>query len=126
MLRGTLVPATVGRVPGASVAVGGGTAASVDFSGMLSSRLPFVIAFVLGLTFLLVLVTFRSVVVAATAIVLNLLSVAAAYGLLVLVFQHTWAEGLLDFRSNGRWSPGCRCSSSWCSSGCPWTTTSSW
>jgi RND superfamily putative drug exporter len=46
-------------------------------------------------------VTFRSVVVAATAIVLNLLSVAAAYGLLVLVFQHTWAEGLLDFRSNG-------------------------
>jgi RND superfamily putative drug exporter len=100
-LRGTLVPDTVGRVPGASVAVGGGTAASVDFSGMLSSRLPFVIAFVLGLTFVLVLVTFRSVVVAATAIALNLLSVAAAYGLLVLVFQHTWAEGLLDFRSNG-------------------------
>ena len=68
---------------------------------MLSSRLPFVIAFVLGLTFVLVLVTFRSVVVAATAIVLNLLSVAAAYGLLVLVFQRTWAEGLLGFRSNG-------------------------
>ncbi len=100
-LRGALVPQTVGRVPDASVAVGGGTAASVDFSAVLSSRLPFVIAFVLGLTFLLVLVTFRSVVVAATAIVLNLLSVAAAYGLLVLVFQHSWAEGLLDFRSNG-------------------------
>ncbi len=100
-LRDTLVPETVGRVAGASVAVGGGTAASVDFSAMLSSRLPLVITFVLGLTFLLVLVTFRSVVVAATAIALNLLSVAAAYGLLVLVFQHTWAEGLLDFRSNG-------------------------
>lgn len=100
-LRDTLVPETVGRVSGASVAVGGGTAASVDFSATLSSRLPFVIAFVLGLTFLLVLVTFRSVVVAATALALNLLSVAAAYGLLVLVFQHTWAEGLLDFRSNG-------------------------
>ncbi len=55
----------------------------------------------LALTFLLVLWTFRSVVVAATAIGLNLLSVAAAYGLLVLVFQHTWAEGLLGFRSNG-------------------------
>jgi RND superfamily putative drug exporter len=100
-LRGTLVPQTVGHVPGAVTAVGGGTAASVDFSAMLSSRLPFVIAFVLGLTFVLVLITFRSVVVAATAIALNLLSVAAAYGLLVLVFQHTWAEGLLDFRSNG-------------------------
>jgi putative drug exporter of the RND superfamily len=100
-LRDTLVPETVGQVPDASAAVGGRTAASVDFSRMLSSRLPFVMAFVLGLTFVLVLVTFRSVVVAATAIVLNLLSVAAAYGLLVLVFQHTWAEGLLDFRSNG-------------------------
>ena len=101
LLRTTLVPDTVGRVPGAEAAVGGGTAATVDFSAMLSSRLPWVIAFVLGLTFVLVLVSFRSVVVAATAIALNLLSVAAAYGLLVLVFQHTWAEGLLDFRSNG-------------------------
>ena len=68
---------------------------------MLGARLPWVIAFVLALTFVLVMVTFRSVVVAATAIVLNLLSVGAAYGLLVLVFQGTWAEGLLDFRSNG-------------------------
>ena len=101
VLRTSLVPDTVGRVPGAAAAVGGGTAASVDFSGMLGSRLPWVIAFVLALTFVLVVVTFRSVVVAATAIVLNLLSVAAAYGLLVLVFQGSWAEGLLDFRSNG-------------------------
>jgi putative drug exporter of the RND superfamily len=100
-LRATLVPDTVGRVPGASVAVGGGTAASVDFSRGLSDRLPLVVGFVLALSFLLVLWTFRSVVVAATAIVLNLLSVGAAYGLLVLVFQHTWAEGLLGFRSDG-------------------------
>jgi RND superfamily putative drug exporter len=73
----------------------------VDFSRLLSDRLPLVVGFVLGLTFLLVLWTFRSVVVAATALGLNLLSVGAAYGLLVLVFQHTWAEGLLGFRSNG-------------------------
>jgi RND superfamily putative drug exporter len=73
----------------------------VDFSALLAQRLPLVVGFVLGLTFLLVLWTFRSVVVAATAIGLNLLSVGAAYGLMVLVFQHTWAEGLLDFRSNG-------------------------
>jgi RND superfamily putative drug exporter len=101
VLRTRLVPETVGRVPGAQYAVGGDTAASVDFSRSLSDRLPLVVTFVLGLTFLLVLWTFRSVVVAATAIVLNLLSVGAAYGLMVLVFQHTWAEGLLDFRSNG-------------------------
>jgi RND superfamily putative drug exporter len=101
VLRTRLVPETVGRVPGAQYAVGGDTAASVDFSRSLSDRLPVVVTFVLGLKFLLVLWTFRSVVVAATAIVLNLLSVGAAYGLMVLVFQHTWAEGLLDFRSNG-------------------------
>src|SRR5205085_2948858 len=57
-------------------------------------------SFVLLLTFLVMAWTFRSVVVAVTAIALNLLSVGAAYGLLVLVFQHEWAEGLLDFRSN--------------------------
>ena len=101
LLRSTLVPETVGQVPGASVAVTGETAVSVDFAAGLSSRLPLVVGFVLGLTFLLVLWTFRSPVVAATAIVLNLLSVGAAYGLLVLVFQHTWAEGLLSFTSSG-------------------------
>jgi putative drug exporter of the RND superfamily len=101
LLRTQLLPDTVGRVPGAQTAVGGDTAASVDFSKSLSDRLPLVVGFVLGLTFLLVLWTFRSVVVAATAIGLNLLSVGAAYGLLVLVFQHSWAEGLLGFHSNG-------------------------
>ncbi|HEY6745621.1 MAG TPA: MMPL family transporter [Mycobacteriales bacterium] len=101
LLRTELLPDTVQQVPAARTAVGGDTAASVDFSTSLSDRLPLVVGFVLGLTFLLVLWTFRSVVVAATAIALNLLSVGAAYGLLVLVFQHSWAEGLLDFRSNG-------------------------
>jgi RND superfamily putative drug exporter len=101
VLRTRLIPDTVGRVAGAEVAVTGDTAASVDFSRLLSDRLPLVVGFVLALTFLLVLWTFRSVVIAGTALVLNLLSVGAAYGLLVLVFQHTWAEGLLGFRSSG-------------------------
>ena len=55
----------------------------------------------LALCFLLLLVTFRSIVIPIKAVLLNLLSVGAAYGLLVLVFQHTWAEGLLGFHSNG-------------------------
>ena len=58
-------------------------------------------AFVLTMAFLLLLITFRSIVIPITAIVLNLLSVGAAYGVLVLVFQHTWAEGLLGFKSTG-------------------------
>jgi RND superfamily putative drug exporter len=62
---------------------------------------PYVVAFVLALAFVLLLITFRSVVVPLEAIVLNLLSVAASYGVLVLVFQHHWAEGLLGFHSDG-------------------------
>jgi uncharacterized membrane protein YdfJ with MMPL/SSD domain len=60
-----------------------------------------VFAFVLGLAFLLLLMTFRSIVIPIKSILLNLLSVGAAYGILVLVFQHRWAEGILGFRSNG-------------------------
>ena len=63
--------------------------------------IPYVIVFVLALAFLLLLVAFRSIVVPLKAIVLNLLSVGAAYGVLVLVFQHRWAEPLLGFTSNG-------------------------
>ena len=102
LLRTELVPDTVGRLPGAEVAVTGDTAASATSPRSLSDRLPLVVGFVLGADVpVLVLWTFRSVVVAATALVLNLLSVGAAYGLLVLVFQHSWAEGLLGFRSTG-------------------------
>jgi putative drug exporter of the RND superfamily len=100
LLRDDLVPATVGRV-GAEAVVGGDTAFDRDFNGQLSQRLPLVFAFVLLLTLGLLLLTFRSLVVALTAIGLNVLSVLASYGLLVLVFQHSWAEGLLGFESNG-------------------------
>jgi RND superfamily putative drug exporter len=100
-LRTGLVPATLGTVPGAEYAVGGGIATNADYTGNLADRMPVVIGFVLLLTFLVMAVTFRSLVVALTALFLNSLSAAAAFGTLALVFQHTWAEGVLDFRSNG-------------------------
>jgi RND superfamily putative drug exporter len=67
----------------------------------MKAHLPLVFGFVLTMTFLLLLFTFRSIVIPITAIGLNLLSVGAAYGVLTLVFQHTWAEGLLGFKSTG-------------------------
>jgi RND superfamily putative drug exporter len=100
-LRGELLPRTVGTVAGTEWAVAGRTAGDADFRDRMASALPLVIGFVFGMTFLVMLVTFRSVVVALTSILLNALSVAASYGLLVLVFQHTWAEDLLGFTSNG-------------------------
>jgi uncharacterized membrane protein YdfJ with MMPL/SSD domain len=101
LLRHKLVPETLGRVAGTETAVGGLTASSKDFNDALKRHLPIVFAFVLGFAFLLLLSAFRSLVVAAKAIALNLLSVAAAYGLLVAVFQWGWGESLLDFHSTG-------------------------
>ena len=101
VVREQLAPTLAARLPGTEVATTGPTAYAVDFSASMSARLPWVMAFVLGLTFVVLVVAFRSVVIAGTAVVLNLLSVAAAYGLLVLVFQHGLGEGFLDFRSNG-------------------------
>lgn len=100
-LRETIIPETLGQVPGATVSVTGDAASSLDFSQNLKDRAPYVFAFVLGLAFLLLLLTFRSIVIPITAIVLNLLSVAAAYGVLVLVFQHGWGADLLGFTPNG-------------------------
>jgi len=100
-LRGRLIPATLGGIPGVETAVTGATAEDVDFTHQVKHGMPYVIAFVLTLAFLVLLVAFRSIVVPLKAIALNLLSVAAAYGVLVLVFQHHWAESLLGFQSNG-------------------------
>ena len=100
-MRETLVPETVGRIDGVEIAVTGETAAIDDFNSSLKSHLPFVFAFVLTMAFVLLLVTFRSLVIPVKAIVLNLLSVGAAYGLLVTVFQKGWGESLLGFESNG-------------------------
>jgi RND superfamily putative drug exporter len=100
-LREKLVPATVGTVRGAEYAVGGDIAGNEDYTRNLSDRMPIVIGFVLLLTFLIMAWTFRSLVVAATALLLNSLSAAAAFGVMTLVFQRSWAQGILDFHSTG-------------------------
>jgi RND superfamily putative drug exporter len=100
-IRGELTPQLRRALPGADVAVTGMTAGTADFNTLMNSRIGWVFAFVLTLAFALLLVTFRSVVIAVKAIALNLLSVGAAYGVLVLVFQHGWGESLLGFRSTG-------------------------
>ena len=107
-VRGELVPATVGSVEGTTVYVSGSAAETRDFADLLGDRMPLVFAFVLGLAFILMMVTFRSIVIPIKAIILNLLSVGAAYGVLTLVFQHGWGESLLGFESNGgvtNWLP---------------------
>jgi uncharacterized membrane protein YdfJ with MMPL/SSD domain len=101
VLRDKVVPATVGKLPNAEVAVTGFTAGSKDFNDVMRSHLPIVFAFVLSLAFILLLVTFRSIVVPIKAIILNLLSVGAAYGVLTLVFQDGRLEGVLDYQSVG-------------------------
>jgi RND superfamily putative drug exporter len=100
-LRSNVLPASLGRVPGASWAVTGETAGTRDFNDQIKATFPLVFAFVLGLAFLLLLVTFRSLVIPATSIALNLLSVGAAYGVLAWIFQDGHLQGLLGFHSNG-------------------------
>jgi uncharacterized membrane protein YdfJ with MMPL/SSD domain len=100
-LRDSVIPSTIGKVGGVQADVTGMTAGSKDFNDSMKSHLPIVFAFVLGLAFVLLLVTFRSIVVPLKAIVLNLLSVAAAYGVLTLVFQDGHGEKLLGFESIG-------------------------
>ena len=96
-LRSDIVPGTVGALEGVESGVTGPTAQSEDFGDQMRSALPLVFGFVLLLAFMLMLYAFRSIVIAIKAIVLNLLSVGAAYGVLVLVFQNGWGSGLLGF-----------------------------
>jgi RND superfamily putative drug exporter len=104
-LRDDIVPATVGALPEAETGVTGLTARWADSTDAIKSKLPLVFAFVLLLAFVVMLVAFRSLVIAAKAIVLNLLSVAAAYGVLVLVFQHGIGKDFLGFSSTEGISP---------------------
>ncbi|PJI93670.1 MMPL family transporter [Luteimicrobium subarcticum] len=107
-LRDDVVPATVGSIAGATADVGGDAASSLDFTANLRHATPIVAVAVLGLTFLVMLVAFRSAVVAGLTVVLNVLSMAATFGVLTLVFQGTWAEGILGFTSSGHvvsWVP---------------------
>lgn len=101
LLRDELIPATVGQVSGARSAVGGEVPGSIDYSANVAQKLPWVVGLVLLLTLIVMIVSFRSVVVGLVALVVNLLSAAAAFGLLVLIFQNEWAEGILDFQSSG-------------------------
>jgi putative drug exporter of the RND superfamily len=105
LLREEILPVTVGAVPDVESGVTGWAAQWQDSTDELKSNLKPVVAFVLLFAFGLMLVAFRSLVVAVKAIVLNLLSVAAAYGVLVLVFQHGLAKGLLGFGSTAGISP---------------------
>jgi RND superfamily putative drug exporter len=94
-LHDQIVPATVGQIPGGKALVGGNLAASQDWNNHLRVGIVPVFVFVLGITFILMLVAFGSVVIATTTICLNLLSVGAAYGILTAVFVHGWGAGLL-------------------------------
>jgi uncharacterized membrane protein YdfJ with MMPL/SSD domain len=100
-LRGEIIPSTIGSVDGTESNVTGFTAGSADFNDLMEERVPIVFAFVLGLAFLLLMVTFRSIVIPLKAIVLNLLSVGAAYGVVVWIFQEGNLESLLGFESTG-------------------------
>jgi uncharacterized membrane protein YdfJ with MMPL/SSD domain len=96
-LRTEVVPQAFSGVE-AQVYVGGDTAEELDYHDTVNYWLPLVLLFVLGLSFVLLTIAFRSIVVPATAIAMNLLSVAAAYGLLVLVFQEGIGNELLGLR----------------------------
>jgi RND superfamily putative drug exporter len=107
-LADDVVPSTVGALDDVTVVTAGDTAYSVAFEELMADRTPWVFGFVLVLAFVLLLVSFRSVVAALTAIALNLLSVAAAYGSLVLVFQEGWGADLIGLDSTGpivNWIP---------------------
>jgi RND superfamily putative drug exporter len=97
-LREQIVPAAFERT-NADPLVGGTTSETVDYLDSVTNPVPLVFAFVLGLSLVLLTIAFRSVVIAITAIALNLLSVGATYGLLVLVFQYGVGAELLGFQT---------------------------
>jgi RND superfamily putative drug exporter len=100
-IRDTYLPETVGQVKGAETAVTGDVARYTDYPAHQEQKLPLIIGALLLVTFAMTVWAFRSVVLGLVGIVLNLLSAAASLGILVMVFQHTWAEGLVDFTSTG-------------------------
>jgi uncharacterized membrane protein YdfJ with MMPL/SSD domain len=94
-LRNDALPATVGQLQNTEWAVTGNTAGSHDYNAMMKTSAVYVFGFVL------LLASFRSLVIALKAVLLNLLSVAAAYGVVIAIFQWGWGENLLNFSSNG-------------------------
>ena len=98
-VRNDYVPAAFDGVP-AEAFVGGQSAETVDFTTLSRESIPIVVGFVLVLTLVVLTVVFRSIVVPIKAVILNLLSVGASYGLIVLVFQHGFGAELLGFRES--------------------------
>ncbi|KAF5994046.1 MMPL family transporter [Streptomyces sp. WAC00263] len=101
LLRDKVRPDTLGKVDGVQAPITGQVAGSHDFSDQLLGSVAPVFAFVVAFAFLLMLLSFRSLTIAITSIVLNLLSVAAAYGILVAVFQHGWGASLVGAEGVG-------------------------
>jgi putative drug exporter of the RND superfamily len=93
-LRGTVLPATV-EGTGADVFVGGQTAAFIDLAARIQDRLPLFIGAVIAVSFVLLMMVFRSVLVPLKAAIMNLLSIAAAYGVIVAIFQWGWLKGIV-------------------------------
>ncbi len=100
-LRSQIIPTTIGSVPGVEVAVTGETAGSADFTSTIDHHMPVILGFVFLLTLALMLLCFRSLTVGLTAIALNMLSVAAAYGAMTWVFQDGHLHSALGFQSSG-------------------------
>ena len=100
LLRNVIVPELFAAT-GAAVYVTGDTAESIDFRDRMYDSAPYVFGFVLGLSFLLLMLMFRSIVIPAKTMVLNLLSAAAAYGVLVMVFQWGWGISILGAEATG-------------------------
>ncbi|MDN5794431.1 MAG: MMPL family transporter [Intrasporangium sp.] len=108
LLRGGMVQEAFGSIPGATYGVSGDIASDLDYTRNLEQKLPIVIAMVLLMTFVVMWRSYRSLVVALVTVVLNAMSLTATFGVLVLIFQNTWAEGLLGFTSTGHvvsWVP---------------------
>ncbi len=99
--RKELNPVLASAVPQAEIGVTGPTANAEDFGTVMKQRLPWVMGFVLTITFIILVLAFRSIVIAGTAVLLNLVSVGAAYGILTLVFQEGVGSGLLNTPKTG-------------------------
>jgi RND superfamily putative drug exporter len=105
--RSSVVPTYFGSLNGSHVYVSGDAAYTMDYANWYGGQMPLVILFVLGMSFLLLLVTFHSIVIAIKAIILNLLSAGAAFGVLVLLFQEGWFKDFTGIRPNviEAWAP---------------------
>ena len=124
-LRSDVIPAATEQ-SGAQAYVGGFQAVTVDFTQVLADALPWFLLIVVGLGFLALVVLFRSLLVPLTGVLCSLLSLGAALGITVAVFQWGWFSDVVQLRRPGRSSRSCRSWSSRSCSGCPATTRCSW